>query len=46
MQDEDAGQNVDVNLCELLNIDVDRIALQIALGKDPWAEREQELESS
>jgi len=31
---EDAldGPNVEVNLCELLNIDVDNIALQIAMG--------------
>lgn len=31
MQEEE-GQNVDVNLCQLLNIDVDKIALKIAMG--------------
>lgn len=39
LKDEE-GPNVEINLCELLNIDVDKIALQIALGEDPWAERE------
>ena len=46
MQDEDAGQNVDVNLCQLLNIDVDKIALKIALGQDPWADREEDKASN
>ena len=37
MQDEDGGPNIDVNLCKLLNIDVDKIALMIAMGEDPWS---------
>lgn len=37
MQDED-GPNIDINLCKLLNIDVDKIALRIAMGEDPWAD--------
>lgn len=41
LKDEE-GPNVEINLCELLNIDVDKIALQIALGEDPWADREYE----
>lgn len=34
MQEDDGngGPNIDVNLCKLLNIDVDKIALMIALG--------------
>jgi len=32
MQEDDGGNNVDVNLCQLLNIDVDKIALKIAMG--------------
>ena len=40
MQDEDGGANIDINLCKLLNIDVDKIALKIALGEDPWASPE------
>lgn len=44
MQEDDGtgGHNIDVNLCKLLNIDVDNIALMIAMGKDPWSQREQE----
>lgn len=37
MQDDDGGANIDVNLCKLLNIDVDKIALKIAMGEDPWS---------
>jgi hypothetical protein len=37
MQEEDGGANIDVNLCKLLNIDVDKIALKIAMGEDPWS---------
>ena len=45
MQDEDGGPNIDVNLCKLLNIDVDGIALRIAMGEDPWAdENEKEIQ--
>lgn len=44
MQDEDGGPNVDINLCELLNIDVDKIALKIAMGIDPWADEDNEEE--
>lgn len=44
MHDDDAGPNVDVNLCELLNIDVDKIALRIAMGEDPWADQDDEEE--
>lgn len=42
MQDEEGGPNVDINLCQLLNIDVDKIALRIALGEDPWADDDEE----
>lgn len=31
---EDKGQNMELNLCELLNIDVEAIALRIAMGLD------------
>lgn len=43
VQDDDGagGPNVDVNLCKLLNIDVDRIALMIAQGQDPWGQDDQ-----
>lgn len=37
MQEDDGGANIDVNLCKLLNIDVDKIALKIAMGEDPWS---------
>jgi len=40
IKDEDGGANIDINLCKLLNIDVDKIALKIALGEDPWASPE------
>lgn len=45
MQVEDGdGPNIDVNLCKLLNIDVDRIALRIAMGEDPWADEDNIME--
>ena len=37
MQEDDGGANIDINLCKLLNIDVDKIALKIAMGEDPWS---------
>lgn len=43
MQDEE-GPNIDVNLCKLLNIDVDKIALRIAMGEDPWADEKDDEE--
>jgi hypothetical protein len=46
MQDDEAGPNVDVNLCQLLNIDVDKIALRIAMGEDPWADEDDEEEKA
>ena len=31
---EDANNNLELNLCELLGIDVEAIALRIAMGED------------
>lgn len=42
MQDDEGGANIDVNLCKLLNIDVDKIALKIAMGEDPWSPENKE----
>ena len=38
--DEAPGENVELSLCDLLNIDVDKLALMIVQGKDPWAEKD------
>ena len=46
MQDDEAGPSVDVNLCQLLNIEFDKIALRIALGEDPWADEDEEEEKA
>ncbi len=35
-----AGENVELSLCDLLGIDVDKLALMIVQGKDPWAEKD------
>ena len=36
-EEEIAGENVELSLCDLLGIDVDKLALMIVQGKDPWA---------
>ena len=43
MIDEDT--NLEVNLCQMLNIYVDGIALKLAMGIDPWAEKENEYKT-
>lgn len=36
--DDAPGEAVELSLCDLLGIDVDKLALMIVQGKDPWAE--------
>ena len=38
--DEAPADNVELSLCDLLGIDVDKLALMIVQGKDPWAEKD------
>lgn len=40
--EEEIGEpgNLELNLCELLDIDVEGLALKIAMGIDPWEEKE------
>jgi len=36
-ENDTLGDNVELSLCDLLGIDVDKLALMIVQGKDPWA---------
>lgn len=40
VDDEAPAENVELSLCDLLGIDVDKLALMIVQGKDPWAEKD------